>query len=175
MKFRNALAVAGTIFLLSITIASSAQQLSTSVPDHEEGKYLVGVVTTEQITSDTSFGWWASNSKYFKAKPKVVESIQQKADSVQYVLFLGTWCHDSQQLLPAYLKSLEAAGVPDKNLTLIAVDRKKVAPGNLHKVFNVVNVPTIIVMKQGKEMGRIEEFGKTSLVDVELADLLNSF
>ena len=39
--------------------------------------------------------------------------------------------------------------------------------------FNVVNVPTIIVMKDGKELGRVVEYGNTGKWDKELADILN--
>jgi hypothetical protein len=44
--------------------------------------------------------------------------------------------------------------------------------GNLNDAFKITNVPTIIVMKDGKEIGRVVEYGKTGKWDVELAELL---
>lgn len=155
-----------------------AQQIPTGkcydvLPDSAEGKLLRGIITVDDIIKDTSFSkWYEANGKYFKPKAEVVDVLKQKAGQYQLVLFVGTWCHDTQQLLPAYLKSFEAAGVPDSALTLIAADRQKTTIANLHKVFNVPNVPTIIVMKNGKEVGRVEEFGKTAIVDAELAEIL---
>ncbi|MBK7347662.1 MAG: hypothetical protein IPI98_12365 [Chitinophagaceae bacterium] len=44
--------------------------------------------------------------------------------------------------------------------------------GNLTAAFNIINVPTIIVMKEGKEVGRVVEYGKTGQWDKELTGLL---
>ncbi len=55
----------------------------------------------------------------------------------------------------------------------MAVDRSRKPVGNLQKPFNITNVPTLIVMKEGKEQGRIVEYGKTGLADKELGEMLN--
>jgi hypothetical protein len=34
------------------------------------------------------------------------------------------------------------------------------------------NVPTVIVMQQGKELGRVVEYGKTGQWDKELAEIV---
>ena len=47
--------------------------------------------------------------------------------------------------------------------------------GNIADAFKITNVPTIIVMKDGKEVGRVIEYGKTGKWDEELAELLNSW
>ncbi|MEI9808442.1 MAG: hypothetical protein WDO16_11570 [Bacteroidota bacterium] len=39
---------------------------------------------------------------------------------------------------------------------------------------NITNVPTIIVMKKGKEVGRVIEYGKEGVFDKELAEIINS-
>ncbi len=141
-------------------------------PDSTEKKVLRGVISKETITQDTTFSWYAENSRYFKPNAEAVSAITAKTSQLQLLMFLGTWCHDSQQLLPKYLMTLEAAGFPDNQLTLIAVDRNKTTVAGLHKVFNLVSVPTLIVMKGGKEVGRIVEYGSTALVDKELGELV---
>lgn len=146
-------------------------QLNTTKPDEEEKKFLYGIVTRNQIINDTSFTWYAENSKYAKPAADVVDAIKAGKDKVSLVLFVGTWCHDTQQLLPKYFKSLEAAGFPDERLTIFATDRNKETISNMHKVFAVINVPTIIVMQEGKEVGRVSEFGETGLVDKELGEI----
>ena len=37
----------------------------------------------------------------------------------------------------------------------------------------MVNVPTIIVMKDGKEIGRVVEYGKNGMFDKELGEIIN--
>jgi hypothetical protein len=56
---------------------------------------------------------------------------------------------------------------------MFGVNRAKTSLGNIAKAFNVTLVPTIIVMKEGKEIGRVVEYGKTGKWDKELAEILN--
>ena len=56
---------------------------------------------------------------------------------------------------------------------MIGVDRSKKTIQHLAEAFGVINVPTIIVMKNGKEVGRVVEYGKYGLYDKELAEILS--
>lgn len=140
--------------------------------DRDSSKMLKGILFKEQITQDTAFGWYAQNVKLTKPNADAVNAIATKADKICIIIFGGTWCEDTHQLLPKYLSLLEAAKFPEDRLTLVAVDRAKTTVGNLHKLFNITNVPTCIVLKDGKEVGRIIEFGKTTFVDKELGELV---
>jgi hypothetical protein len=66
----------------------------------------------------------------------------------------------------------ELSGFPDSAISLLAVNRIKKTPGNLADAMGITNVPTIIIMKDGKEKGRIVEYGKTGKWDEELAGML---
>ncbi len=91
----------------------------------------------------------------------------------QLVVFGGTWCEDTQFILPKFFKLQEKSGFPDEAITLFGVNREKTSLGNIAKAFNVTLVPTFIVMKDGKEIGRVVEYGKTGKWDREIAALLN--
>jgi hypothetical protein len=41
-------------------------------------------------------------------------------------------------------------------------------------LFNIKNVPTIIALKEGKEVGRVVEYGKTGKWDAEVAEIVKS-
>jgi thiol-disulfide isomerase/thioredoxin len=140
--------------------------------DQDGSKMLRGILFKEQITQDTSFAWYAQNVKLTKPNADAVTAVAAKADKISIVIFGGTWCEDTHQLLPKYLSLLQVAQFPDDRLMLVAVDRAKTTLANLHKVFNVTNVPTCIVLKDGKEVGRIVEFGKTTFVDKELGEMV---
>ena len=62
--------------------------------------------------------------------------------------------------------------LPILPLLFFGVNRAKKSLGNIADAFNIVNVPTIIVMKGGKEVGRVVEYGTTGKWDKELAALL---
>jgi len=167
-------------FLLSCSSAKPAQIVNTEPPvklyetlkDTDGSKMLKGILFKEQVTQDTAFGWYAQNVKLTKPGVEAIAAIAAKADKISLIIFGGTWCEDTHQLLPKYLSLLEAAKFPDSRLTLVAVDRAKTTFGNLHRQFNITNVPTCIVMKDGKEVGRITEFGKTTFVDKELGEMV---
>ncbi len=158
------------------TVTSANEPLKTyeTLKDRDGDKMLRGIVTQEQITQDTAFHWYADNLKFYKPNATTVEQLQQKKDSISLVIFGGTWCHDTQNILPKYFSVLDAAGFPKDKVTLVIVDRDKKTIGNLQKPFNITNVPTLIVMKGGKEQGRIIEYGTSGLADKELGEMLQA-
>ncbi|TAD83165.1 MAG: thioredoxin [Bacteroidetes bacterium] len=172
--FISAIFLAGCAATALKTPIKPALQLFETLPDAEEKKILRGFLSKTQLTEDTSFAWYAANGKFLKANEALAASIAAKASQVELVLFVGTWCHDSQQLLPKYFKTLEAANFPPEKLTIIGVDRSKTTIGNLHKIFGITNIPTLIVMQDGKELGRIVEYGTSGQVDKALASLISS-
>jgi thiol-disulfide isomerase/thioredoxin len=146
--------------------------LYQSLPDEKEKKSLVGILTEEQVTGDTSFHWYQANLKYYKLDSATVQAIRSKKDKIHLVLFMGTWCHDSQQLVPKYFETLKAANFDSSHLTIIATDRNKKTIAGLHHAYNLENVPTMIVLQNGKEVGRVVEYGSTTFVDKELGELM---
>jgi thiol-disulfide isomerase/thioredoxin len=156
--------------------AMVAEPLKTyeELKDRDGGKMLRGIVTKEQITQDTAFHWYADNLKTYTPDAATVAALKAKASGISLVIFGGTWCHDTQNILPKYFSVLDAAGFPQDKVTLVIVDRAKTTIGNLQTPFHITNVPTLIIMKDGKEQGRIVEYGKTGLADKELGEMLNA-
>ncbi|MCU0374937.1 MAG: thioredoxin family protein [Chitinophagaceae bacterium] len=162
------------IFLLFIGgHVAAQQQLYEVITDTDNKKILKGFIEKKQLSEDADFSWYAETLKYFKPQADAVKAIQEKAGKFQVVLFLGTWCEDSKQLVPKYLATLEAAGIGNDQLTIVGTDRKKQAPANLHKPLGIVNVPTLLVMKDGKELGRIVEYGDGTRADKQLAAIVS--
>lgn len=168
--------IAALLFICSVLAKGvSAQQapvLFQTLPDEEQKKVLVGFINKQQLKEDTAFAWYGQTLQFFRPNKEAVATLAEKAYDVHIMLFLGTWCPDSHQLVPKYLAALEAAEFPDHHLTLIGVDREKRALANLHRPLNIINVPTIIVMQQGKELGRIVEFGDGERADKQLAAIM---
>ena len=176
----QALIIVSILFLLiacsgskqSVVSLPKPLNLYQSIPDATEKKTLYGFIKQEQITQDTAFGWYQTNLKYYKADSATVQAIRAKKDAVHLILFCGTWCHDSQQLLPKYFTTLDAANFPNDHLTIVGMDRSKKTIAQLEHTFNITNVPTMIVMQNGKEAGRVTEYGKTTFVDKELGEII---
>ncbi len=158
--------------------ASSVEQSSATkaylVSYYHQQKVLKGIISRADIEFDTSFEWFKKNMQFGSADPSAVKTFREKADSFEVVIFVGTWCEDSQNLLPQFYRLVDKSGFPDASITLIGVDENKETLYNLHEVFNVKNVPTFIIMKNGKELGRMIEYGKYGTADKELAEIVNN-
>lgn len=163
---------AALIALASFTTGKSIAQYHKTIMEGDT-KILEGLVTRSDIERDTSFKWFKQNYSLGSADVNAVNAFQQNASKFQVVIFFGTWCEDSQNLLPVFYRLADKSNYPDSSVTLIGVTRDKVAPDNLHKAFNVVNVPTFIVMHNGVEVGRVEEYGKYGQIDKELGEIVS--
>ena len=137
-----------------------------------EGKILKGFVTRQQLSGDSAFKWFAENQKGYSPYAAALQTLKSNKDSVQFLVFGGTWCHDTQFILPKFFSLSEAAGISQNQITLLGVDRSKKTIQNLSERFNIINVPTIIVLKGGKEIGRVVEYGKTGMFDRELGEII---
>ena len=139
-----------------------------------QDKTLKGLVNRNDIASDSSFKWFSANQAGYKVNNLTVDALKNHKDSIQILAFGGTWCHDTQFILPKFFTMVDAAKFPEKQITIIGVDEQKHSLGNLAEAMAVINVPTFIVMKNGKEIGRVVEYGKTGQWDKEIGEVINA-
>ena len=142
--------------------------------DRNGSKILKGIITRNDLSSDTAFSWFHENQKGYKPYADAVTSIRKNKDNVQLIAFSGTWCGDSKFIIPKFFSLLDSAAFSQDRLTLIAVDRKKTTTSHLAEAFNIISIPTLIVMKEGKEIGRVVEYGKNGMFDKELGEIIKS-
>ena len=166
------LSAVSILFLSNISFAQNQYQVLSERPNEKSFK---GIISREALVNDTSFSWYAANLKGYTPNEAAVAGLKKNADSIQLISFMGTWCEDSQFIIPKFYALLDAAGFPPNRITLIGVDRAKKTISHLAEALNIKNVPTILIMKNGKEMGRVVEYGKSGSFDKDLGDILNSF
>lgn len=142
-------------------------------PNHPEKKMLRGTIQKSLLANDTAFAWYAMNHKSYAPSADLVQTVASSVEkNLYFIVFGGTWCSDTQFILPRMMKLLEQANVPEDRIALITVDRQKKAIGPIAQAMQATNVPTVIVMHQGKEIGRVVEYGKTGQWDKELAEIV---
>lgn len=160
------------VALFSTAIASA--QTAEVLKDTDGKKILKGFVTKQELATDTSFAWYKQNLQGYTPYAAAVDAFKGAKDSVYILAFGGTWCGDTHFILPKVLAVTEAAGVADNHITLLGVDRAKTTVHGLEKAFNVTRVPTFIVLKDGKEVGRVVEYGKFGMVEKELGEIVSA-
>lgn len=159
--------------LLAIAGSSRAQQFEI-VADPEGVTVVRGIITAEWLLKHPELGKeYTGRPPGYTPDAHALDLFRRQGDSLQFVVFMGTWCEDSKFVVPRLFFLLNAAGYAKERLTLIACDRNKKTLGNLEEAFQVKNVPTIIVMKKGKEVARVVEYGTTGLFDRELAEQIS--
>jgi thiol-disulfide isomerase/thioredoxin len=162
------------VFILALliwntTLAQNQYQVLVERPNE---KSLKGIISREVLLNDTSFHWYAENLKGYTPDKDAVTGLKNNADSIQLLVFMGTWCEDSHVIIPKFFALADAAGFSKEKITLIGVDREKKTLSHLSEALNITNVPTIIVFQKGKEAGRVIEYGKTGMFDKDLAQIL---
>lgn len=135
--------------------------------DDDELPVLMGKQEISAIKSAPYSRWFMENYKY-NPNQKMLGPLQTALEGKKITIFMGTWCSDSQQHVPALMNVLDAIKYDSSNITLITVSEDKDTPEGLEDGFNILYVPTIIVYNNDIEMGRIVEYPVESLE----ADLL---
>lgn len=169
MKMKKYLLIIAAFF----TVGMASAQTPEVTKEADGTKILKGFVSKQQLAGDTSFAWYAQNRQGYTPYPAALQSFKTAKDSIYILAFGGTWCSDTKFLLPKFYALAEAAGLAENRITLLGVDRAKTTVYGLEKAFNVTHVPTFIVLKDGKEIGRVVEYGKYGMVDKELGEIVN--
>ncbi|WP_165917282.1 thioredoxin family protein [Flaviaesturariibacter aridisoli] len=162
------------LFALSLLASTAvfAQQPEESRDAENGSKVLKGFIPVETLSTDTAFAWYASGIKSFTPNAEALAALRAHKDSVYLLAFGGTWCDDTKQVLPKMMATFQAAGVSADHVTLLGVDRQKHTVQHLSEAFNITNVPTFIVLRNGKEVGRIVEYGSTGLPEKEIGKIV---
>lgn len=153
----------------AVTVQAQSAEVSTDMTGQ---KVLRGFMTRAQVEQDPAFPWFAENFKDYTPPTATVDAFKAAKDSIHILAFAGTWCPDTKYVLPRFYALTDAAGLTADRVTLVGVDRDKKTVHSLAEAFNVVNVPTLIVLKNGKEIGRVVEYGTTGQFDKELGEIV---
>ena len=169
-----------TRIIIVLSFAFANQQLNAQkvivnreVETTNDGKMLLGHQLKDQFVKEPYSEWYTKEFNEYALDQKAVGELKKnKINSYNLIVFIGTWCEDSHRDFPRLMKILEEVNYPDSKLTIIAVNRKKESPTGDEVRYNVQKVPTIIVEKYGKEIGRIIEMPTTGYVERDLVEIL---
>lgn len=163
-----------TIVFVFFMQTINAQTPYTIVKDEKNpgGLIYTGLINKYTLINETSFTWYNDNQKNYKPSTDLLNGFEAAKSNVHFIIFGGTWCDDTQFILPKFFKLQQLSGMPDSCISFFGVNRDKKTIENVSAAFNITNVPTIIVMKSGKEIGRVVEYGKSGEWDKELLELV---
>jgi hypothetical protein len=161
MKLPARLAVLACIVSFTASCATSAP--SPAAPAQPEAKpvteeVLVGETTRAQIEAAPE---WASAEAESQPDLQASTALASVPPGAEVTIFLGTWCGDSRREVPRLWKALDIAGSRGVDVPFaihyIGVDRQKKEPSAAVTDNDIRYVPTFIVTREGREVGRIVE------------------
>ena len=166
-----------TTLLLTLAMSATAA-LAQSTSDYDrlsdaDGETVIykGECTFSDLQAEETFAWLARGSEAYTPDKESVGYLRRMLPAYDLVVLMGTWCSDTQDLLPKLHKTLVQTAYPLAQLKMYGVDRAKEAKYVEHKLYDASRVPTIVVVKNHMEVGRIVETPQGS-VEQNLAAII---
>ncbi|WP_278353061.1 TlpA family protein disulfide reductase [Chryseobacterium gleum] len=172
-KFITNIVAVSSLFLAAQQLSAQKVVVNREVETQNDGKMLLGNQLKEQFLKAPYADWYVKEHDEYTLDQKAVSELKkEKIGSYDIIVFMGTWCEDSHRDFPRLMKILEAVNYPENKLTIIAVNRKKESPTGDESLYNLQKVPTIILKRYGKEVGRIIEMPTTGYIERDLVQIL---
>ena len=136
-------------------------------------KVITGELEHDVLTTDPELKLWCNKGyEEYKLETAHRPMLSSQLANKQVTVVLGTWCSDSQHLLPQLMKLLDEIQYPVQQLTLYGIDKEKKTPADIVTRYKITNVPTVIISDSNeREIGRITETPVKSLEE-DLASIL---
>jgi hypothetical protein len=121
-----------------------------------EEPVLLGPVTREEI--EEAMPEWSFALVEAEPDLSAASDLSAVPAGAEVTVFFGTWCSDSRRELTRLWKALDMIA-DDRTFVLryIGVDRDKRGPSEWVTGQDILFVPTLIVEREGREVGRIIE------------------
>ncbi|MEN3332367.1 MAG: hypothetical protein V7641_1732 [Blastocatellia bacterium] len=116
---------------------------------------------------------WRAEMEAYTPDAKAVAALKAIDKDAQVTLIFGTWCGDSKYYVPRLIRALKEAANSHLQVKLVGIDNQFHEPVDTVQPRQLTNVPTIIVERDGREVGRIVETPAVDNIEQDLADLLN--
>jgi hypothetical protein len=88
----------------------------------------------------------------------------------ELIVVVGFWCSDSEKWIPILLKGLQL--FPEAKVQFYALDRNKQGGPDWENTLKISHLPTFVVLKSGREIGRITETPESGILWKDFGELL---
>eukprot|EP01035_Chromulina_nebulosa_P062776 gene62776-85857_t len=159
--------IIATIIIVAITschqsiIPSATPIANTEITRNDTVKMLLGHCSLEAFQKEPYEKWWDKSIATYQPDTATTSLLKSLTANSSIEIFLGSWCGDSRREVPRMVHLLQKVGYSDDSIRIILVDNApaayKQSPQHEELGKNIFRVPTFIVYKNNKELGRIIE------------------
>jgi thiol-disulfide isomerase/thioredoxin len=135
-----------------------------------------GIFSYTNMESETSFSWLPNGIDAYQPEITAIVYLRKNLKKYKLLVFLGTWCGDSKEHIPALFRTLSESNIAYNDLMMVGMDRDKTTTGKaarkLVRKYKIKYLPTIVVTDaRGHEVGRITESVEKS-IEQDLAAII---
>ncbi|NSL89094.1 thioredoxin family protein [Chitinophaga solisilvae] len=124
-------------------------------------KVLKGKIEMKTLMQDESTAWFYKGVNNYQPNDRMLNYLKANRSNFNLVVVMGTWDETSRKVVPELYKVMITAGSPDEQVLLFGADEKMQTDSPTD--YKVKKVPTVIVFREGKEVGRIVGEPKESI------------
>lgn len=156
------------LLLVSCAPTRSMQTTAMQATTTDKGQpILLGQHPRTDLGQQPFARWFDSGYAAYTPDTATIAQLTPALKNRTFEIFMGTWCGDSRREVPRMFKILDACGVPADHIKLVMVDYRdkmyKRSPGHEEAGLDIIHVPDLLVLDQGREQGRIVESPVVSL------------
>ena len=133
-------------------------------------KGLAGELNEAAIWRDVPI--WQTLMNKYQPNAEAVALLKKNKPETTVIIAAGTWCGDSKHYVPQLLRALHQADNRHLKVRLVGIANKFAAPEDFVKQRDIKKVPTVIVEREGREIGRIIETPVAKTMEEDLAAIL---
>ena len=156
------------IFLALLVLAPALSAQTPETYTNSRGdRHIAGPFELDLLRTDTTYQkWFEASWQKFKLKGESTKW-KKHLKNTQVDIYLGTWCGDSKNWVPQFVKMWTDLGLKEEQLHFTAlydgIEKYKQGPNGEEKGLRIHRVPTFIFKKEGKEYARMVEYPRNDL------------
>lgn len=146
--------------------------VNRQVNSEKDGKILLGQQTLSQFQKEPFKTWYDESYANYDSDKTTLAMLGKSLNKYSLKVFVGTWCEDSHREFPRLIKILEELKYPMSKMKIIALSRRMESPESEELTYHINRVPTIVVERYGKEVGRITEYPESGFLEQDLYNIV---
>lgn len=147
MRLKSLLLV-GSVLLSTLTFAQTTASRASNGK-----KVLKGKIDMQTLMNDSAFAWFYTGVNGYQPNDNMLNYIKDNRGKFNVVAVVGTWEDQSRVLLPELYKIMILGGSPDEQVLTYGADEK--LQTNAPQDYKIKKLPTFILFREGKEIGRL--------------------
>ena len=132
---------------------------------------LIGAQTLEKIIAHNPD--YEARIKGYSPNETAVAYLEKYSRKTDILIYFGSWCSVCEAWIPRLVKSLQAAGNPGLKPQFQALPKNFLSDSKVREK-GISGVPTIMLVQEGKEVGRLNGAPEDGTIEEALVKLLQT-